>query len=138
LLDVSHLRGDGRDAAFVQNGLLSRQRTRVDTAPTSVVADAFVGDIGHPVVIDVMYDVDIHVVHGPVVSESVAVPIAAFVTMADVAEAVVDAAVEADVRGPIAVIPTIAAGRETPVGRGPESTDIRRKDPGTGYPIIAG
>jgi hypothetical protein len=65
-----------------------------------------VSDIGH-----------VHVHHGAVVEECAASPFAATKTYAAVSEAVVNAAVEADVRSPIASVPAIEAARKAPVAR---------------------
>src|SRR6185312_6108403 len=58
--------------------------------------------------IDVADDVDVHARDGRVVKEVRSIPIATVVAHADVAEAIVDAAVVADVQTPVATVPAIA------------------------------
>src|SRR6202044_3401604 len=54
-----------------------------------------------------------------------------------VPEAVVNAAIEADVGSPIASVPGIYAATPTPVTRSPEQADARRCDPNARYPVVA-
>jgi hypothetical protein len=82
--------------------------------------------------------VDVDVVNGTVVIEVVAFPITTVITDAGITEAVVDAAIEADVKTPEAAMETIAAAVEAPITRGPESPIVRRSTPGAGDPIVAG
>jgi len=83
---------------------------------------------------DVRY---IDAVDGAVVVEVVAVPVAAFISMADVAEAIVDAAVEADVQAPEAAMKAVTATIEAPVSGGPKCSGVRGRAPGSGDPVVA-
>jgi hypothetical protein len=89
------------------------------------------------VVINVMHDADVHIVVGAVVIEMAAAPVTALVADADVAETVVDAAVEADVRTPIATIKAVAAMPEAPISGRPESALVGSLDPPAGHPVVA-
>jgi hypothetical protein len=82
-----------------------RSRPCPDAAPTAVIAnavnvividDCLVVDVGHMHVRDV--------IHRPVIKEVVVIPIPALVTGTAVSEAVIHAAVEADVLPPIALV----------------------------------
>lgn len=95
---------------------------------TARAIEADPGDVfGHDaVVVDVVHDGDVHIVHGAVVGEVIAVPIAALVAIAAVAEAVVDSAVVTDVASPISPVPAILTAVVVipPEARGPESAGI--------------
>src|SRR5208337_1166376 len=110
-------------------------RPRFDTA-RAVEADVprVVRDDG--AVVDVRHIGHVHVDHRAVVEERAASPLAAEKAYAAVSEAVVNPAVEANMRPPVASVPAIEAARETPVARGPEHAD-RRNYPCAGYPIVA-
>src|SRR5580700_962739 len=114
-------------------------RARVDAAAASVKADAIHACVivDHCAVIYVVHVGDVHVVHAAVVEEMAAVPVAAFVAEAAVAETVVNAAVEADVRAPISGVPEISAATPTPVARRPQESDFRCDYPRAGDPIVA-
>ena len=93
------LRGGGRDVGVARGGL-ARVGHAPDAVRTAVVADAAVVDVvDHYVVRIHVGDMrDVHIGHRAVVEVAVVVPVAAHETDADITEAVVDAAVEADVR----------------------------------------
>jgi AmiR/NasT family two-component response regulator len=67
----------------------------------------------------------------------VVIPIAALVAEADIAEAIVDAAVVADVSAPIAPVELVTVVSPAPVAWRPQSTLIRSFNPGAGHPVIA-
>jgi ABC-type nitrate/sulfonate/bicarbonate transport system permease component len=66
-----------------------------------------------------MHNGDIDVRYGFVVSEAAAIPIAAIIAAARIAEAVVHSAVKAYSVTPVAAVPTVPSFIEIPVGRGP-------------------
>src|SRR5690606_11137884 len=80
---------------------------------------------------------DIDVVHLAVVVEAVALPIAAVVAGADVAEAVVDAAVITHLAAPVAWMPPVGIAGVSPVARCPERADEGRQYPRARHPVIA-
>jgi hypothetical protein len=80
---------------------------------------------------------DVDAINCPVVIKIVSVPIAAIVAIAGVTEAVVNAAIEADVQTPIAAVEAPAIVIPAPITGGPESAIIRRSAPGAWNPIIA-
>jgi hypothetical protein len=67
-----------------------------------------------------------------------AAPVAALVAKANVAKAVIDAAIVADILAPVAVVKPIMVMPVAPVSGRPERTLIRRLDPCAGHPVIAG
>jgi hypothetical protein len=105
-------------------------------AAASVVGDTVVVD-DDGAVIDVGDAGYVDAIDGAVVVEVIPVPVTAVVARACVAEAVVNASVEADVRTPEAWIEAVAVAKEAPVGRGPERSGVGGEDPGSGNPVVA-
>jgi hypothetical protein len=68
---------------------------------------------------------DIYVGHRPIVEEFTVAPFTALEAFATVSKAVINAAVESDMRTPIAGIPKIHAVVPTPVSRSPQITHFR-------------
>jgi hypothetical protein len=115
-----HLRRDRSAVRFVSPGLLLRRSTRGYSTLSAVVRDVRVIVYDHGLVIDIGDVGDIHVGHRTVVEEFAAAPFAAREAFAEVSEAVINAAIESDVRAPIADIPKIDAIVPTPVSGGPQ------------------
>jgi hypothetical protein len=85
-----------------------------------------------------MSDVDdVNAVDGAVVVEVVAVPIAAIVAISGVAEAVVYAAIEADMKTPVAAIEAPAVVVPAPVSGCPKRSVVGRGAPCAGNPVVA-
>lgn len=84
--------------------------------------------------VNVPDDRRIHIRDRPVVEEVVVVPVSAIVTPAHIAMPVIDAAVIADVRSPIAMVPAEAAIHPSPITGSPQRADVRRNDPRARYP----
>ena len=80
---------------------------RIDAALPAVVADSVHGDVVDDglVDVDISDDGGVNAADSSVVVEAVSAPVAAFITSAVVAEAIVHAAVEADVRAPVSGMP---------------------------------
>src|SRR5579864_1005136 len=117
---------------------LLRRRAGVHPAISAVVTDAVdrraVVDDGR--VVDVMNHRDIHVGDGTVVEEVSMVPASAFETFSEIAEAVVDPAIEADQWAPITVVENEPSVAPRPVWRSPEEARFGSEDPCARYPII--
>ena len=109
----------------------------VEAATPAVVAYAIVRNIRDRVVVDVVNHVDIHIRHGAVVIQSALIPISAIVSAPGITEAVIDAAVEANVGAPITTVPAVVMAIVAPVGRRPKGVDPGHHDPGAWHPIIA-
>src|ERR1017187_1864142 len=116
------LSGYRRDMSLTRHRLVFRPWTRADSAVATVVADVAHIVVHHAGVINIVDVGDVHVVHGTVVKKVSAVPTPAFVTLAEIAEAVIDPAVEAYVR--------------TPIGWSPQETDFRRHHPCARHPVV--
>jgi hypothetical protein len=137
-LHVLRLRGGRRNVLLTCYGLFLRGRSRgsparaaieADVSYSHIVDDGFVVDVG-----------DVHtteIVHGRVVAEDAASPVAALVAGAHIAETVIDAAVVSNMRPPIATVVDVRVLMPAPIARGPEQTDGRRLHPGSRHPVIA-
>src|SRR5580704_14888908 len=130
------LRGDGGYMAIARIGFFLRGGPLVDATVPAVVTDTVRIVVFDPGVVNVMNFVDVHVVHGAVVVKVVTIPAAAFITVAEIAESIIDAAIPADVRAPITFMEEIAAIAPSPVAGCPEEANFRSFDPGSGNPVI--
>src|ERR1700761_909652 len=88
-------------------------------------------------VVDIRHVGYVHVGHRAVVEEVITAPLAAAKSDAAVAEAVVNAAVETDVRSPVPSVEKIDAALEAPVAGGPKEAGCGRHDPRARNPVIA-
>jgi hypothetical protein len=66
-----------------------------------------------------------------------AAPVAALVAVADVAKAVIDTAIVADILAPVARIKPVMVMPVAPVSGRPESALVRSLNPSAGHPVIA-
>ena len=94
-LNVLSLGGYRSDMVLVGVGLLLRRGTSFNAARTSVVAHVGFGDVRHCRIVGVVNDGGVHVSHVGIVGETTTFPTAALIADTAVAEAVVDASVEA-------------------------------------------
>jgi hypothetical protein len=140
-LSQLYLRSHGRCMRSTECSYLGWSWTCPGALRTAVVADAIddsrvVDD--HVALVDVC---DMHaaeVIDGAVVGELVAMPVAALVAHAHIAEAIIHAAIEADIASPISDVISIAAAHKAPVARRPECALIRGCAPRSGNPVVAG
>src|SRR6185437_1512994 len=115
---------------------LSRGRTRARAAMPTVEADVRHRDVVHRRVIDIG-DVDIaEIIDGAIVEKVIVIPVTADKADAEIAEAVMDTAIEADGRPPITGMPEIAAIAPAPIARRPQHADGGRHHPGARHPVI--
>src|SRR5208283_4825123 len=90
----------------VRRGLFRSGRSSVNSTLAAVVTDmVHCGVVDYGLVVNIVNVRDVHVVHRAVVVEGPVIPISAFIADTTIAEAVVDATVEADMRTPVAFIP---------------------------------
>jgi hypothetical protein len=87
------LSGYRPNMSATSSSLFFSRGARVDPAVTAVVADA-VNVLVHPRVVNVVDGVGVHAIHRRVVEKMPVVPAAAFITMTEVSEAIVDPAIE--------------------------------------------
>lgn len=123
---VLSLRGRCIHVPVAIGGHLSSTRTRIDSAAAAVKAHAIdLAIVDHRFVVHVMNVRDVYVVYRAVVEEMTAVPVSAFVSKPAVPEAVVNAAVEADMRSPETCMPEIAAAAPAPIAGSPQKANLR-------------
>src|ERR1035438_2043509 len=124
LLMLGLHRGRG-DVALAQGSFLSSIGARVDSAVATVIGDAIYGHVVHygPVVniVNVSY---VHAIDGLVVIEITTTPVSALVAVTGITEAVVDAAIEADVRTPVSGMPDEGRTAPSPIARCPQKADL--------------
>ncbi|CAM4182024.1 hypothetical protein BOTU111921_15670 [Bordetella tumbae] len=112
--------------------------TTLNTVPAAVVADTtivYVVDYDLAVV-HVRDAVHVDMVDLTVVVEAITLPIAAVVSRANIAKAIIDAAVIAYLAAPITRVPAVDVADKTPITRRPECADERRHDPGARHPVV--
>src|SRR6266481_3371967 len=88
-------------------------------------------------VVGIVHDSDIHIGHRAVVVVGSTSPVAAEKAGSGIAETVVNAAIEAHLRSPIARRPNVQVVFEGPIPRSPEETDFRRLHPRARNPEVA-
>jgi hypothetical protein len=102
----------------------------IETGPIAAV-------IHNGLVIGVVNDGIIYVGHRRVIGKVPALPAATLKSVSTVSEAIVNSAIEAHGRTPISgvkdILSVICKG---PVTRRPEETNLRGRDPRSGYPVI--
>ncbi len=129
------LRGRCRYVALAGGLFLSGSRARIDPAAAAVEADVIIAGANGSVV-RVVNDVDVYICDGAVVVEVAAAPVTARVADAGVAEPIIYAAIEANLRAPVAGIPTIETAGECPIAGSPEQTESGWLYPRAGNPVI--
>lgn len=127
------LLGCGLDMLLVVERFLLRRRPRpgppaaavkADATPILIFSDCFIVDVRN---------VDgSKIVHGPIVEESI------LISVARIAIATVDAAIEADAPRPVTSVKDVAAIDPVPIGWRPSQSGMRWLHPGTWHPIIVG
>ena len=114
-LNMLRLCRDWRNVAFVRIRLLLRGGMRLDPAATPVIAYPRSGDIGYAYVVRVVDDGGVYATHISVVAKVITFPPTPFVSIAAVAEAVIDAPIPTDVRAPVPFIKNERDATPTPV-----------------------
>src|SRR5208282_1430189 len=130
------LNRDRRDVSITPRSFFLCCRTRADSTIASVVADVALVVVRHVGVVNVVDVSDVHVAHGAVVEEVSIIPTPAFKTDTEITEAVIDPAVEAYVRPPVAVIEDKSVAAPAPIGWCPQEADFRRHHPSARHPVV--
>ncbi len=127
-----------RPVLLVCRGHFCLARAGVNSTGAAVIADMVHGGVvDHGPVVNIVNVRDVHVIHRAVVVEGSMIPVSAFIADTTVAETVVDATVEADMRAPIALIPSVGVAAPTPVTGSPEKANLGSHHPRTGHPVVA-
>src|ERR1700747_115717 len=87
--------------------------------------------------VNVRHRDDGDIVHRAVVKEPAVFPVAALVTDAIIAEAVIHPAIKSDMRPPISDMKNVDAFFGPPISRSPQQPSLRRHDPSARHPIVA-
>jgi len=136
LTGMLDLRGYRRGAPVTHDGQFLRRGPRVDSTAPTVIAGAAAVIVRHRIFIDIVNDRSVHIRDRGVVVNAVVVPVRALIAAARISEAVINAAIIADVRTPVARVPMVIAIIETPIRRRPQRTHVRRQHPRTRNPVI--
>ena len=132
------LRPNRPDMTSAARGLFFGGGSFVNPTVAAVIADAVyrrivVDDRG---VVGVMDFRDTDVVHRAIVVKAVVVPAAAFITAAEIAIAVIYAAVKTNPWAPITLMENKGSSAPTPIGWRPQKTGLRSQHPCAGDPKI--
>src|SRR5579862_6651307 len=110
----------------------------LNSAIATVVADiVHRGVIDDGLVINVRDVRVIYVIHGAVVVKGSVIPISTLIAGTTVTVTIVDAAVEADILAPVAVVPSVGIAAPPPISGSPEQTSFGRLHPRTRHPEVA-
>ena len=131
---VLRLQRSGLNVTFVHCGALRPGRLCCGATNAAVIADVVDDGVVH---VRVVNDGGVYVGDGGVVAEHPTTPYAADEADTTVAEAVVNAAIEADVRAPITGVPSIGAPYEAPIAGSPKEAGCGSKHPSAGNPKVA-
>src|SRR5271167_3955208 len=105
-------------------GVFRGRGTGSYSALAAVIADTVNRHvIDHRRVVNIVNVGDVDVVHRAVVIELAVVPASAFVAMAEISVTVSDAAIEANLRSPVALMEKKSVTTPTPIRRSPEVAD---------------
>src|SRR5215470_17883625 len=127
-----------RDMSREGRGLFRRSRSSGGSAGAAVIASVVYRDVvDHGLLINIRDVRDAaYVVHRTVVEKCSVTPVPARIADTNVAEAIEDATVEADLWSPVAGIPDKGTIVPSPITRSPQQTN-RRQGPCAGHPVIA-
>ena len=114
----------------MHHGQLLRRGPRVDSAAPTVVTDAIAAIVRHLIVVNIVNNGGIHIRYRAVVVKPAVIPISAVIATAGVSKAIIDAAVVADMRTPVARVPMVVRRYRSPTRaaskahphKGPRST----------------
>src|SRR5271154_3732605 len=134
---VLHLHWRSGHVRLMGSLLLLGIGLRSDTTRTAIEAGPQHSASHHRPAVHIadMRGADVH--YGSVVEEMAAVPVATLKAVATKPKAVIDPAVEADMRSPVAGVPEISTSAPAPVARRPQKPRRRRQHPRAGHPVIA-
>jgi hypothetical protein len=99
---VLNLSAYGRSPRITHHGQLLRRGLGIDSATPAVVTDAIASAVWNIAVVNIVNESGVYVRDGAVVVNRTVIPISAIVALAGISVAIIDAAVVADVRTPIA------------------------------------
>jgi len=136
-----HLRDLGRHRRhplLMQCRQLRSRRPQTDATRPPVITRPRIGNVRHPVVINIHVpnQVHVHIRYRPVVSEIIPVPVAPVIPSAGITEAIIDAPIKPDVRAPVTLMPPVPVLVRFPIRRRPKRPNIRSNYPRSRHPVI--
>ena len=138
LTSVLNLLNNRRRARIPDDRQFPGARPDIDSTATSVVADAILAVIPDLVIVYIVNGRRVYIRDYPVVPQVAAVPIGSVIPVAGVSVSVIDAAVEADMRTPVARMQHVNIVIITPPRRRPEGAHPRGHHPCAGNPVVPG
>src|SRR5208282_132619 len=127
-----------RNMPVTRRSLFLLGRTRADSTIAAVITDAALVVVRHMGVVNIVNVGHVHVAHGTVVEKVSVIPAPTLEARTEVAEAVIDPAVETYVWAPVAVIENKSVAAPTPIGWRPQETDFRTHHPRARHPVVIG
>src|ERR1022692_4724010 len=119
-----------RNMTVVRRGLFRSVWADSNSTRAAVIADmVYRRGVDYGLGVNVVDARDVNIIHGGVVVEGSVVPISPSIADATITVAIVDAAVEADRRTPIAFIPGEGIAAPTPITGSPEQASLGRLGP---------
>jgi hypothetical protein len=109
---------------------------RLNSAAAAVETDVCIVPHNHVSLERVVNDGDVHVGDAAVVKEFPAAPLAACKSDAVISESIYDAAIKADVRSPISVVPEIDAIAPAPISGRPQKSNFGCLNPRPRHPVV--
>jgi len=136
---VLGLHGGGRDMVLVLGRQFRRRGPRRDATGAAVIADIVDSGAVDDRVVDVgvVNHGGVHIGDCGVVMEGAATPFASNKPYAAITEAIINSAIEADVRAPISSVPEVRASAPTPITRSPEEARGRGDHPRARNPVVS-
>jgi hypothetical protein len=122
---------------LVRRCLFRRAGAGVSSAVAAVIAHPVGRVVDNGLVVNVVNVRHVHVIYRSVVLEGSVIPISAFIAGTAIAVAVVDAAIKADMRTPVAFIPGIGIAAPAPITGSPEQARFGSHHPRTRHPVVA-
>jgi len=139
---VLHLNRGRSHVMLVHRHALFGTRIVTDAARAAVVRDVVIVDDcrvidDRPIHVRIVDDGSIHVHDRGVIGKIAAMPLSAHEANAHVAESIVHATVEANVRSPVSGMEDVQATGPAPVRWSPQCALVWRRNPRTGNPVVA-
>ena len=117
--------------------LIPRTGPGIDATVAAVIADVVNrGFVDYGLVVHMNVG-DVNVIDGTVVVKGAIVPISTLISDTTISVAVIDATIEANVRPPVAGIPSVGVAAPTPIARSPEQANSGSHHPRAGHPEVA-
>lgn len=128
-LRVFCLSGHWGEMSIARSSFFTRTSASAGSTVTAVVAYVTGVALVCSCVVIIVFCITVNIIHRRVVIEMPMVPAAAIITVAEVSEAIVDAAVKPYGRAPVTFIKQKAVPARTPITRSPQISSLGRHHP---------